>query len=68
MGSWLQAVAVILINLVTAAFLAGTVFHSNKEHERRLGELDESQESQWEAIGDLRVDMGRVKTKVGIED
>jgi len=60
-GNWSQTIVLVLVNLLTAAFIYGGVVQKQKEHERRLNvhddtfeKVDEEQNRQWQTIGRVK--------------
>lgn len=68
-GEWIAsglALIGLLIQVIVAVYFYGGLSQSVKAHDKQLEDLGEEQNDQWDTIGRLREDVGRVKGHLGI--
>lgn len=61
MGGWAQAIATIVANLLITAFFFGSHSRAIKDHDKQFEDNASDRQNQWEAIGNIREDIGKVK-------
>lgn len=65
-SGWLPAIVTAVLNALYLVWFYGGQSRELKEHGKRLDGQDKKIERHDGRITDLRVDLGRVKTKVGL--